>query len=405
MPPSTTASSKLSIAIVSDLHCCAASKESPSKSNLIAGSKRTPPGQHPVQALLNLIKNQNLTADALVCPGDLAHQACPIGMIQAFDHLGEIQRKLRSPLLLPTVGNHDVNSRSVDSVDPFDLPKTIHPDFPCSDATAQDMFWNRGFYHQLIEGKAGFIVLNTVIKHTDARSAERGTFDDNCIDGMRQYLHSIYALNVGAPPIRVAVMHHHPIIHSTAHFGSSDTLEFGDQLLNVLAEFGFHFVIHGHRHEPRITRHMSAGIEQLIFAAGSFSAQLQNLSSITRNLFHHIELNRGAGTNGIVGVVRSWEFNFGMGWLEATMRSASIPHEAVLTSPQPDVELSGLMMQCNQAPGGVLRLDEIQKQCPQILRLLPCELTQRILALKTHGYKVAQDESGRIIEIGRTFIP
>jgi len=111
-------------------------------------------------------------------------------MVQAWEHLGEIQRKLRSPLLLPTVGNHDVDSRKIRAQDPFDLPKSFHPEFPRPDPDDRDMFWQRGFYYASIRNKAAFLVLNTVIGHHDNASAERGTFKLDLIDGMRTFLPS-----------------------------------------------------------------------------------------------------------------------------------------------------------------------------------------------------------------------
>lgn len=403
MPKSSPSPRPLSIAIVSDLHCCA-SQDVPRKSFLVAGSKRTPIGQHLVQALLALIDKHSLTADVVICLGDLAHQVCSAGMIQAWDHLGEIQRKLKSPLLLPTIGNHDVDSRKVNGPDPFEIPKTIHPDFPCPESGDRDMFWNRGFYHAAIRNRASFLVLNTVIKHHDPASAERGTFDNKFIGEMQKYLEAAYPdRGNGSPPIRVSVMHHHPIIHSTAHFGSPDVLEFGDQLLDVLGDFGFQFVVHGHRHEPRITRHQSRNLAQLVFAAGSFSAQLSELASRTKNLFHHVELASEGARSGMTGRIRTWEFTFGVGWEEASEHSARIPYESALTSPQPLIEVSALIQQCDQSPGGVMRLPDIQQHCPQLLRLLPSELASQMELLRSRGYKLIRDEQGQIVQIGKVY--
>ena len=402
-PPSQ--SKPLTIAIVSDLHCCT-SLDGSRKSFLTAGSKRTPIGQHLVQALLALIEKNKLVADAVICPGDLAHQVCAAGMIQAWDHLGEIQRKLKSPMLLPTIGNHDVDSRKLIGPDPFDIPKTIHPEFPRPDSNDKDMFWNRGFYHAKISDRASFIVLNTVIKHNDHASAERGTFANSYIEDMQKYLESEYhEKGNGSPPLRIGVMHHHPIVHSTAHFGSPDSLEFGDQLLDVLGDYGFQFIVHGHRHEPRITRHRSRSLAQLIFAAGAFSAQLGELASRTKNLFHHIDLESEGSQYGITGRIRTWEFTFGVGWQEASEQSARIPYESALASPEPQIVIDDLIQQCDQSPGGVMRLADIQQHCPQLLRILPSELAAHIAFLQSRGYKLIRDDQGQIIQIGKVFPP
>jgi predicted phosphodiesterase len=405
MSKSSSNAKRLSIAIVSDLHCCAP-QEGPRKSFLIAGSKRTPIGQHLVQSLLALIDKHKMKADVVICPGDLSHQVCQAGMVQAWEYLGEIQRKLGSPELLATVGNHDVDSRKLNSADAFDLPKTFHPDFPRPDSSAKDMFWGRGFYQAQFSDTASFVVLNTVIKHIDHASAERGTFDISFIEGLKQFLDSNHPdQGCSDPPIRVGVMHHHPIVHSTAHFGSTDVLEFGDQLLDVLGEFGYQFIIHGHRHEPRITRHQSQSLSQLVFAAGSFSAQLGELASRTKNLFHHVELEAEGAQSGIVGRIRTWEFTFGVGWQEATEQSARLPYESALVSPMPTVQTDILIQLCDQCTGGVMRLPDIQEQCPQLLKLLPSEVNHHIEMLRSRGYKLLRDEQGQIIQIGKVYKP
>lgn len=405
MASKPTTLAPLHIAVVSDLHCCA-SQENQQPSFLIAGSKRTPVNQHLVQSLLAHIQRHSLTADVVICPGDLAHQVCPKGIIQSWDHLGEIQRELQSPLLLTTIGNHDVDSRKRNGPDPFDLPKTMHPFFPRPEPCDRDMFWNRGFYHATIPGKASFIVLNTVIGHQDYASAERGTFGANNIEGLADFLKTTYPSGRnGSPSLRVAVMHHHPIVHSTAHYGSSETLEFGDQILDVLGNYGFSFVVHGHRHEPRISRHKSQGQEQLIFASGAFSAQLGTLASRTKNLFHLVDIGADEITRAICGRIRTWEFTVGCGWEEAAEKSARIPYESAITCPQTLVDVEEIIRLCDQAPGGVLRTPEMQMLCPQLLLLLPSELNGYKDSLRLRGYKLVRDEEGNIVQIGKVVVP
>jgi 3',5'-cyclic AMP phosphodiesterase CpdA len=399
-----TATGTLSLAIMSDLHCCE-SQDVPRKSFLVAGSKRTPVGQHLVQSLLALVDKHKLIADVVICPGDLAHQVSQKGMVQAWEHLSEVQRKLGSTLLLPTIGNHDVDSRHNLGPDPFDVARTIHPEFPRPISSDNDMFWGRGFYAAAIEDKAGFIVLNTVIGHHDEPSATRGTFNANAIEALEKHLGAIYGPKQTARAnLRIAVMHHHPIVHSTAHFASRDTLEFGDQILDVLGDYGFRFVIHGHRHEPRITRHKSRSVEQLVFAAGSFSAQLDELASRTKNLFHHVELECNGNTTSFSGRIRTWEFVFGVGWQEATT-ATWIPYEVAINSPRPPVETDDLIRLCAELPDGVMRLADIGMRCPQLLRLLPSEIDYQTEQLRQRGHKLTRDERGQVVEIGKVFKP
>src|SRR4051794_17273041 len=76
-------------------------------------------------------QENSLRADVLVCPGDLANRVCSVGMMQAWDHLKEIERKLECQQLLTTLGNHDVDSRKEHStlvyvgLSPQDVPVKI----------------------------------------------------------------------------------------------------------------------------------------------------------------------------------------------------------------------------------------------------------------------------------------
>ena len=163
---------------------------------------------------------------------------------------------------------------------------------------------------------------------------------------------------------------------------------------------GFRFIIHGHRHEPRITRHSASGVEQLVFAAGAFSAQLEELASRTRNLFHYMELNANNGSD-IVGDLRTWAFSFGTGWREATPSSAAIPFLSSLTSPRPEVSLTDLMRHCDESPAGIMRVEEIKTRYPQLLTLLPSELIREKERLSERGYKLTLNEEGQIHELGK----
>lgn len=390
----------VSIAIASDLHCHAETPARPKDSFLIAGARRVPSGKHPVQSLVELIRRQQVTADVLVCPGDLANKVCSSGMMQAWEHLKELERELKARQLLLTIGNHDVDSRKETGPDPFDIPRNLHPDFPVASSTDKDSFWSRGFYFSYDEStQTEFLILNTVIGHSDEATARRGTFNATHISRLQEALES-------RPPRpiqqKIAVLHHHPVLHSSIDYGSTDVLEFGDQILNLLAAHRFQFILHGHRHDPRITRTSSAGSEQIIFAAGAFSAYLKELSSITRNLFHILQLSNTSGQ--IFGKLQTWEFNYGSGWRCATTQSATIPHFSGFSIPRQDLGfLEQVYTQCDQALGHQLREEEIQGNFPQFTRLLPEELNAAKSTSLERGYKLVVGPLGTVERIGKIF--
>lgn len=385
----------ISLAVVSDLHC-QEETVSPRESWLIACASRLPAGHHPIQALLALIRQEEISADVVVCPGDLANRISRAGMIQSWYHLEEIKRELKSTLLITTLGNHDVDCHKKHNQDPFYIPKNLIETFPApSDSTLQD-FWQKGFFVINGPSESQFLVLNTVISHHDEITARRGSFDDERIRRLDDYL---TAQSGGSSALvanrhRIAVMHHHPVLHSSTRFSSSDVLEFGDQLLDVLRKHGFRFIVHGHRHEPRITRLSSGLREQFVLAAGSFSAILTELSTSTRNLFHIVRLRIERPSDRFIGEVLTWEYHKGPGWRKSTIVSATLPHLARFCSPRPTVSIDEIRDACLGAPGTILRSTQLYERFPALGLLLPDELADLSKDLDKHQMRLVLAQDG-----------
>jgi 3',5'-cyclic AMP phosphodiesterase CpdA len=388
-------------AIVSDLHCHEETFQPP-ESWLIAGARRKPPGNHPVQALISLIRETSIRADALICPGDLANRISSAGMMQSWDHLRELQTELHAALLLATLGNHDVDCHKTHNTDPFYIPRNLHQNFPTATDADSANFWANGFYFVGGPNGSDFLILNTVIGHTDEVTAKRGTFDHERIKQLGIALdereNNYYKSR--DVPYRIAVMHHHPLLHSSTRFSSADVLEFGDQLLSVLSQHGFRFIVHGHRHDPRITRQASGLSDYFVFAAGSFSAILKELSTWTRNLFHVVKLRRDLATGRLIGELLSWEYHKGLGWRKSTTVSAALPHVARFCSPRPDLELQSIKRRCETATGSLLRASDLNTAFPDLALLLPGELTNVGEALSKIGVKLVQTPEGTVDYLG-----
>jgi len=391
----------ISLAIVSDLHCHDETV-APRESWLIAGASRKPAGHHPIQALISLIRKDAISADVVVCPGDLANRISRAGMMQSWDHLCELKRELQSSLLITTLGNHDVDCHKKHNPDPFYIPRNLIETFPAPSVTALEDFWAKGFY--VVDGPSGsqFLVLNTVISHQDEVTAKRGTFDNECISRLDEFLTKRSEKDHTVAPIRhrIAVMHHHPLLHSSTRFSSSDVLEFGDQLLSVLSKHGFRFIVHGHRHEPRITRLSPALKEQFVLAAGSFSAILTELSTSTRNLFHIVRLRVETPNDRLVGEILTWEYNKGVGWRESTKVSATLPHIARFCSQRPIISIGEIREACAGAAGTILRSTELNAKFPALGLLLPDELAALSDDLSRNGMKLVLAADGTPDYIG-----
>jgi hypothetical protein len=385
----------IGLAIVSDLHCHEETVAH-SESWLIAGASRKPAGHHPVQALISLIRKDQITADVVVCPGDLAHRISRVGMMQSWDHLCDLKRELKSTLLITTLGNHDVDCHKTHNPDPFHIPRNLIESFPAPSDTALEDFWIKGFY--VVDGpsQSQFLVLNTVISHHDEITAKRGTFDNERIDRLDEVLTARLGGDSATAGMRhrIAVMHHHPVLHSSTRFSSSDVLEFGDQLLAILSKHGFRFIVHGHRHEPRITRLSPALKDQFVLAAGSFSKILTALSTSTRNLFHIVLLRLETPDDRFVGEILTWEYNKGVGWRESTKVSATLPHIARFCSPRPVISIDDIRKACLGAAGTILRSTDLTAKFPALDLLLPDELAALSDELSRNGMKLVLAADG-----------
>ncbi len=241
-------------------------------------------------------------------------------MISGWDFVRGIAGSLGVDILAPTVGNHDVISREP-SDDPFSLIRGLSPKFPVESTPTFNEFWANGFC--IHDGDTfRILAINSVKCHTNPQSAKRGLVDARQLEELDSYLEA------GPPkPFQVAVCHHHPMLHEDIGLGTADVMENGSLLTSLLSNHGFHLIVHGHKHHPKLS--YAPGATSLpVFASGSFSAGMRNgLATRTRNLFHMIKLYRDSnGHGGVRGVIRSWQFQVWRGWTQATWGAADFPH-------------------------------------------------------------------------------
>src|SRR5690348_3651341 len=108
--------SELRIGVVSDLHAFdSVVGGSPSPSHLNITLPENEPGKHPISGLLRLIEEERLTADLFLCAGDLGDKANRAGIQYAWKKIHEIGGKLEAKLIAASSGNHDLDSRYINS--------------------------------------------------------------------------------------------------------------------------------------------------------------------------------------------------------------------------------------------------------------------------------------------------
>ena len=390
MPDSAT----VTFAVISDLHCRLATDSR--DSFLTVGGLRNPSSRHPVQALLDLIDRENLTADGLLVPGDLTNKARLEGLQQGWDYTLEIGRKLKVPEIVPVIGNHDVDSFRIDPQHPaFHAVRNLRPEFPFREVADVQSFFADG-YCLLQVGQADVIAINSVIDHTDPASAKRGAFGIDRIERMEKALSGRLTR-----PIRGALMHHHPVLHSGTFLEDTDVIPTGDALLSALRRLGCRFVIHGHKHFTRLS--YVDGVA--VLASGSFSAMLYEFGTGVGNTFHMVRVE-GSEPGNVRGVVHTWVFRYGWGWRRASAEHSGFPYVAGFGRKAALPDIVGALRQLGAtAPDKTRFLEgEVLSAVQEIEYLTPGERDQVNEALMAGDLKLSDLDDGQL-ELWRSFRP
>ncbi|MDQ3190588.1 MAG: metallophosphoesterase [Bacteroidota bacterium] len=118
--------------------------------------------------------------------------------------------------------------------------------------------------------------------------------------------------------LRIFVVHHHLHQFQNPHPSWRDIsiMQNAQPLLELLTEFEFNFVIHGHRHQPNF---LSLSINRSkvlnILSAGSYCCEIPtSVAGHIGNLFHVLEIDNLAKCN---GRILSWAYNSHDGWVES----------------------------------------------------------------------------------------
>ncbi len=304
----------LRIAVISDLHAFSDSATAVAPSHLDINRPKNQRGKHPISGLKHVIEERKLSADILLCPGDLGDKADKKGIEYAWGAIQEIGQALHSGHIVGTSGNHDLDSRyKLTGYDPQEFLKQLMPPYPFSDHVKNESYWARHF--ALHDGdNYRLLVLNSSAYHGGApKEIDHGRVADNSIAEMEATLAQLSPKNVN-----VLLCHHHPLEHVDFEAKDYEAMEGGQRLLHVLGsgKYGQWLVIHGHKHHPKLEYASGAGDSPVILSAGSLCAVIYStLQTLARNEFHIVTLDINEVKRfGLVGRVLSWDWAFGDGW-------------------------------------------------------------------------------------------
>lgn len=290
------------------------------------------------KTLLDRIRNDNLKADLLICPGDITTHAEPSALVYAWEKLNELAKALDCKVLATATGNHDVVTRLSDIPNPIrDLNvthgivenlKQLQPPYPLVDFNAS----NSNIAHQdrihyfgadyLIHDQTDqyrLVVLNSCSVHTsDAKSYERGHITDSTLSWLDQSLKTHTQKKLG-----ILVCHHHPIQHDEYGSGSYDFINGGTKLMDVLGKNGSWLVIHGHKHHAKLSYHMIGSKKITVFAAGTLSSHKSTLGKNFANQFYIIEADSNKKTGTAKGKINAYSWR-GTHWALSKSRNDGV---------------------------------------------------------------------------------
>ncbi|MEN8504968.1 MULTISPECIES: metallophosphoesterase family protein [Paraburkholderia] len=289
---------------------------------------------NPWASLLALVKNHGLTADVLLCPGDITTYADPVGLHVAWKCLVTLGDELKASLTASATGNHDVTSRALgsgknvvrdlnDAADLFENLKQLEPAYPVHISTIPPAHAHERRVHYfgadyvLVDNDPRYrlVVFNSCARHNAVPvEYERGRIAESALS----WLDDALERSDGAQTkMNLFVCHHHPIQHEDHHLGSYDFMQNGQRLLDTLSKHGDWIVFHGHKHHGKLTYAPGGASPPVVFAASSFGAVVDDASLRLRNQFYLIDIVLPSGGGSPLGTVRAWNWYLGSGWKQS----------------------------------------------------------------------------------------
>ncbi|MFS1923478.1 MULTISPECIES: metallophosphoesterase [Vibrio] len=305
-----SASNALKVAIVSDLHFVNSDKIQDSKYHSWLMFEQDGSMKNGFwQSLINKIEQENITADILVCPGDITTHAEGTALKFAWSKLNELAKALGCSILATATGNHDVNSRGTPITNTIrDLDKDqslvenlkqLDPPYPLVNLTKPSAqidhenrikYFGADFLYSSENKLFDLVLLNSCASHTsDPKSYERGYVSTSTHQWLEASLKANY--NPREKKLGLLVCHHHPILHSDHNIGTYDFMKGGSELLQMLNRYGNWIVIHGHKHHAKLSYFADGSKNTVVFSAGTLSHHKEQLGDDFTNQFYIVDID------------------------------------------------------------------------------------------------------------------
>lgn len=371
------------------------------------------PSMNPFAGVQKLIAENELSADILICGGDLGDRAVPQALQYAWKQINEIGDLLGAAEVLASAGNHDVDSRFAhNDHDAKGQLLSLDPSFPTQHESNWMEYWAKN-YTILSSHGIRFTMVNSSAFHGYQKPREshktedhppeylNGRVADRTLDTLKVELDRL-----GEHPINVLLCHHHPAKNDVVGLTDYSHMKNGDRLLNLLdsADVGPWLVLHGHKHIPRIFNAPGSSSSPTIFSAGSFAAkQYPEIQDIARCEFYLLDLivPEAMGSGSVKGKVSVWQWSYGVGWKRGK-HGNGMGYSAAFGSRVDVEELAKETADKLKSANSGQRIEwaDILKTEPKIEYLIPDDAKRFFAVLsKRHNVDSLRNDAGEISEL------
>lgn len=355
-----------------------------------------PPTDNPLHDLEDYITKQGLTADVLLCPGDLCDQADWSALGYAWKKVKSAARALGAAEIIATVGNHDIDSRGTHR--PLALADGLKSRalamFPTRGPALRDEFWRNRVTVMRHDDWQVVVLNSSVMAYLDDQTRDVGTVDDVALDAIRT------AIDGETRAVNVLLCHHHPMRWPRLDRNDTSEMHNGPDLVQVLDDHtGSWMLIHGHRHQPHLEYLPGGGDATVRLACGSVGAQLgPRLGSHVQNQMHVVEFsveNAKELDLSIAGEVRSHSWRPVTGWSAAGERDGLPAISGFGFRGAPGPLAARLVTHARQLRLPALEREQMLAAEPRLAYLLPADAVKLQTELaNTHGCDLDKDMNG-----------
>ncbi|QYY33770.1 metallophosphoesterase (plasmid) [Cupriavidus pinatubonensis] len=394
-----TTKSRVRLALLSDLHAYHPESGKSGVSYLPTSPRISDPD--PFSSLAELINRESLAVDLVICAGDICDKADFRGFQYAWTKLHDIASAMAAKELIATCGNHDLNSRHIDSAedpDPKGSLQTIQPQFPFESDDLSNHFWARNF--AILEPLPGIriLVLNTSAYHGGSSGEEQhGRVSKRTIEAIEKKL-----LAMEHADLNILLCHHHvrPLKGLWGNAPDSEFMQKGGELLNMLTSTTVSpwLVLHGHRHTPNLEH--SRDPDCVVVGASSFSAQIPG----KLNQFHILDVVVDHSLpQPLAGTIETWSWTITGGWQKrpAYEEEDGFPPQCGFGSKFLPRAISDQITGLLKDGPDYKSWTEVLQVVPDVQFMTPKHFSQLEKLLASAQIKLHRDSEGKLTQVGR----